>query len=199
MKNSEKYNNSETLIASLRRGDENAFDYMYTKYYGRLVSYAIRILHSDVHSHDIVQEAFIKLWENRSKFTISPVSYIYRSVYNGAIDHYDHKKVVANYEKLHAENIYYDKVVQLPDAEVALIDKDIIKLFEEAKSRLPERCRLIFEMRRDEYLKNLEIAEILGVTEKCVENQMTIAIGRLRKDLKSVIENQYLFKFLLGL
>lgn len=199
MSNSEKYSSDNRLISSLKNGDEGAFDYMYKKYYGRLVSYAIRILHSDVHSHDIVQESFIKLWENRTKFTISPVSYIYRSVYNSSIDHYDHKKVVANYEKLHVENIYYDKVVQRPDAEIALVDKDITRLFEEAKSRLPARCRLIFEMRRDEQLKNKEISEILGVSEKCVENQMTIAINRLRKDLKNVIENRYIFKFLLGL
>lgn len=193
-----KYGDNATLITSLKNGDVDAFDYVYNKYYGSLIVYVVKILHSDVSAHDIVQEAFIKLWENRRKFIISPVAYLYRSVYNSAIDNYNHKKVVEKYEKIHVENIYYDKVVQRPDAEASLIDKDLVQLFEQAKSKLPERCRLIFEMSRDEHLKNREISQILGVSEKCVENQMTIAIGRLRKDLKEVIDNQYLFFFLFG-
>lgn len=193
-----KYNDNLILITSLKNGDIRAFDYVYNKYYGKLINYVIKILHSDVAAHDIVQEAFIKLWENRTKFNISAVAYLYRSVYNSAIDHYDHKKVVANYAKIHVENIYYDKVVQRPDAEIQLVDKDLVQLFEQAKNKLPERCRLIFEMSRNEHLKNKEISQILNVSEKCVENQMTIAISRLRRDLKDVIDNQYLFLFFFG-
>lgn len=194
----EHYNNNQELIISLKKGDINAFNSIYNKYYGRLISYVTRILHSNGSAHDIVQESFIKLWENRTKFNSSPIAYLYKSAYNKAIDNCAHKKIVANYEKLHEENLYYSKVIQLPEAEALLINKEIEDLLAEALQKLPERCRLIFEMSRNEYLKNREIAEILGVTEKCVENQMTIAISRLRSDLKNVIENSYLITILFG-
>lgn len=198
MENKDKYSDTKTLIKDLKSGDVAAFCYIYDNYFSQLTKYSIRILHTDLHSHDIVQDAFIKLWQNRNKFTISPIAYLYRSVYNASIDHYDHKKVVEKYEKLQLERVYYDKVVQHPDAELLLVDKDLVKLFEEAKKRLPERCRLIFEMSRNKHLKNREISEILGISEKCVENQMTIAIARLYKDLNKVIENKNLFIFLFG-
>lgn len=194
----EKYNDNNAMIIALRKGDIDAYNYIYDTYFARLVNYSKRIIFSEIVAQDIVQEAYVKLWENRDKFTISPIAYLYRAVYNSSINSITHKKVIETYEKLHLEKIYYQNVVQRPDSELKIVDKDLERLFLEAKANLPPRCREIFEMRRNEGLTIREIADKLGLSEKSVENQMTIAIKKLVSQLSDVLDNIYILTQIFG-
>jgi len=67
--------------------------------------------------------------------------------------------------------------------EEILSEKEINRLLELGIAELPEKCRQIFNMSRKEHLSTKEIAERLGLSPKTVENQLTIALNRLRKNL----------------
>jgi RNA polymerase sigma-70 factor (ECF subfamily) len=67
--------------------------------------------------------------------------------------------------------------------EEILSEKEINRLLEQGVAELPEKCRQIFIMSRREHLSTKEIAERLEISPKTVENQLTIALNRLRKTL----------------
>lgn len=79
---------------------------------------------------------------------------------------------------------------EIPDFDAAQDDvfsllevQELSNLLEEAVSLLPERCREIFSKSRYDLLSNKELAENMNISEKTVENQITIALKKIRKFL----------------
>lgn len=177
---------SGQLLTSLQKGDEEAFAYIFKTFYSPLFNYAGRILRDDEQANDVVQDTFCRLYENRSNITIhiSLKSYLYRSVYNNCIDLIRHKKVANAYVDAKMLDFYFSRIIQLPEAELKMLDEDIGEAIREAIAHLPERCRQIFCLSKLEGLSNKQIAEKLGISIKTVETQMTTAFVRLRKELE---------------
>jgi RNA polymerase sigma-70 factor (ECF subfamily) len=63
-------------------------------------------------------------------------------------------------------------------------EKELHAQIDEIVSRLPEKCRVIYKLSREEYLPHKEIADRLHISTKTVENQLTIALRRLRGSLE---------------
>lgn len=177
---------SGQLLTSLQKGDEEAFAYVFKTFYPPLFNYAGRILRDEEQANDVVQDTFCRLYENRSNITIhiSLKSYLYRSVYNNCIDLIRHKKVANAYVDAKMLDFYFSRIIQLPEAELKMLDEDIGEAIREAIAHLPERCRQIFCLSKLEGLSNKQIAEKLGISVKTVETQMTTAFVRLRKELE---------------
>lgn len=177
---------SGQLLTSLQKGDEEAFAYVFKTFYPPLFNYAGRILRDEEQANDVVQDTFCRLYENRSNITIhiSLKSYLYRSVYNNCIDLIRHKKVANAYVDAKMLDFYFSRIIQLPEAELKMLDEDIGEAIREAIAHLPERCRQIFCLSKLEGLSNKQIAEQLGISVKTVETQMTTAFVRLRKELE---------------
>lgn len=177
---------SGQLLTSLQKGDEEAFAYVFKTFYSPLFNYAGRILRDEEQANDVVQDTFCRLYENRSNITIhiSLKSYLYRSIYNNCIDLIRHKKVANAYVDAKMLDFYFSRIIQLPEAELKMLDEDIGEAIREAIAHLPERCRQIFCLSKLEGLSNKQIAEQLGISVKTVETQMTTAFVRLRKELE---------------
>jgi RNA polymerase sigma-70 factor (ECF subfamily) len=130
-------------------------------------------------SEEVVQLVFVKMWEKREKFEIntSLKSYLYKSVYHSALNAIKHQKVKEEY--LHM------KQSQIQDSEIQSTQslKELESRIEKALNALPEQCRLIFSMSRFEDLKYREIADILNISIKTVENQMGKALRLMRHNL----------------
>lgn len=134
---------------------------------------------------EIVQDAFISLWEKRESIDLSkPVkSYITTSVYNKSLNYLrDNKKFnrdILNFENLYtmSEQNQGDKLVA---AEIELKIKTSI-------DELPEKCREIFVMNRYENLKYQQIADKLQISIKTVEAQMSKALAHMRSKLVDYI------------
>ena len=69
------------------------------------------------------------------------------------------------------------------------INKELNEIINSAINELPERCRLIFLMAREEGLKYREIAEVLSISEKTVNAQMVTAIKKLTASLKKYLSD----------
>lgn len=177
--------NSEQLIASLRNGKEQAFAHVFRMYYNPLLNYAGRILKDAESANDVVQEIFCRLFERRKELRegFQLRSYLYKSVYNSCLDVIKHRKVETNYINQELLDFYFSKVVETPEAELALLDEDLKGVIQHAIGKLPDRCREIFVLSKVEGLSNKQIAEQLSISIKTVEAQMTIAFMRLRKEL----------------
>lgn len=134
---------------------------------------------------EIVQEAFVSLWEKRNTIDMSkPVkTYLTTSVYNKSLNYLrDNKKF--NRDILTFENLYplreHDRGNKMEAAE---LEKKINKAVDE----LPEKCREVFMLSRFEDLKYQQIADKLHISVKTVEAQMSKALQYMRTQLAEYI------------
>jgi RNA polymerase sigma-70 factor (ECF subfamily) len=145
-------------------------------------------------AENIVQDVFMMLWEKREVLNVqvSLTAYLFSLVKNKCIDHLRRKLVAEEYkQELHI------KLLSLEEINHAFAsDEDIERFLQDAINKLPGRCREIFIMSRIEGKKYQEIADELGISINTVENQMSIALRKLRVELKKYLP---LLLFLTGI
>jgi RNA polymerase sigma-70 factor (ECF subfamily) len=172
-------NKESDLVAKISSGDKNAFEVLFKKYYAELVRFAFHITNSFQASEDIVQDVFVNVWEFRSnlKAEKSIKIYLYRSVKNRALNFLKHKKFENFAEGLD------DFESDMPefDPELNLYHAELEKMVNWGIEQLPEKCRLIFRLHRQNGLTYQEIAQILDISVKTVEIQIGRALKTLRK------------------
>ena len=165
------------FLEELRAGNTRAFDKIFNDHYHNLCRFSYSIVHDEDTAQSLVQQVFVKLWENR-----------------GDLGHVERlTPYLAAMTKNHSLNFIKreKRIVQLTDlpldAQISHTTENQIDahVFEEqlivALSLLPERCKLAFEYSRFENFNNKEIASMMGISTKGVE----ALIGRALKSLRS--------------
>lgn len=145
-----------------------------------LCRYALKLVNDKAVAEDVVQECFVYLWENWSRLAQidSLKSYLFKSVKNGSLNHLKAKFVKS---KEPFPSGFNEKISDRQASAHELMEvHDLEAILEEALQALPERCRIIFVLKRFDDKSNKEIADLLGISVKTVEAQMTIALARLR-------------------
>lgn len=174
-------NDTNTLAKDIRSN----FDQIYVTYYFRMYRFAKEYVLFDEDAENIVQDVFLLLWEKRDvlDINISLMSYLFSLVKNKSLDYIRHRLVVEEYQQeLKA------KLSSLESLNYTLTsEEDIESILTEAINKLPERCREIFLKSRLEGKRNREIAEELSISASTVENQITIALKKLRVELKDYL------------
>jgi RNA polymerase sigma-70 factor (ECF subfamily) len=92
---------SETnSIASLRRGDELAFEKVFKSHFTSLHNYACTILKDESTAEEVVQQLFLKIWKKQEILPEEPMlrAYLYRAVHNESLNLIKHYKVRAAYQ-----------------------------------------------------------------------------------------------------
>jgi len=176
-----KFLNNRKLVKHLKKGNEIAYTYLVELYYEKLCDYASNLARDSFRSEDIVQNVFIRMWQQREKlnFNISIKSYLYKSVYNEFVDQYRKDIAITSLEKKYIENINSniessdnDKTERL----IALVEKEI--------EQLPPKCKETFLLNKKEGLTYVEIAEFQNVSVGTVEKQMNKAFCLIRNKIK---------------
>ncbi|HZH63632.1 MAG TPA: RNA polymerase sigma-70 factor [Flavisolibacter sp.] len=158
--------------------DTQAYKKLFLFYYPRLLSFSYGFTHCKEASEEVVSDVFIKIWSNRS--TLLRVSnfhlYIYVSTKNLSLNCVQKQKRDKTFslDDVHTEfkSIYYDP-------EQLMISAEMFKRICLAIQSLPPRCRLIFKLIKEDGLSYKEVAELLHLSSKTIENQMTIALRKL--------------------
>lgn len=173
------------------------FEDLFNQFYVPLVNYAFRLLHDRDAAKDIVQDVFCHLWDNRAELDITiPIqAFLYKMAYTKCISSLRHQAIIRKYAELAMTDIYFQDIIQTPESEQNLINKDLNRYITEAIEHLPPRCKEIFLLSKIEHKTQKEIAHQLDLSEKTVENQMGIALTRLRKELEWLLATLILFKY----
>lgn len=180
------------LYQEMKRGKSYAFDFFFNYYYPGLCVYAQKLNPvSEQESKDLVQDVFVKFWNDREKTEIlfSIRSYLFVSVKNKCFDL--HRKKNTNFK---VQEITKDLDITDESFDTYVLS-ELESLFDKSLEKLPERCREIFELSRLQGLKNREIAAKLNLSEKTVENQMTKALHILKEELRDYLPMLVLFEF----
>lgn len=161
------------LIAGLKRHDKHLFTVIYNQYAEGLFYHALKFVKSADLAEDIVQDVFIKLWQQGEKLEIeqSLKAYLYRAVQNHMLN-----KIKRG--QLHGQAL---AALALDDAtknhtEENLYLKETALNAQRAINRLPPQCKLIFELSRNQDMTHRQIAEQLNIADSTVNNQLVKAI-----------------------
>ena len=168
------------FINLLKRGDDEAFSQLVNLYSRKLFAYAVSLSGDYSYAKDIVQEVFLKTFEYRKKLNpdYSIEGFLYRSTYNQFINTYHKNKFLL---KIHDEYVKYLNQT-LEDKNDQDFDK-MTNLINKAIETLPKKCKEIFVLSKKEGYTNMEIAEILSISIKTVEAQITIAFKHIKKEI----------------
>ncbi len=171
----------ESLMVRIKRADHQAFAVLVKRHSERFYAVAYRTCRDQVAAEDIVQEAFLKLWNKPqnwkagkgAKFT----TWFYRVVINQAHDHGRKKRAEYGSEILDT----FEDSTDLQDT--ALEDKQQQGALEDAIQSLPERQRDALNLCFYEGLSNKDAAQILGVKVKALESLLMRAKAKLKAEL----------------
>ena len=163
----------DNLISRIQKGNSQAFKLLFEKYATRLYQFSLKYLRDKEDAEDLLNEVFLKLWENRQslKTGTSFQSYLFTIAYNNIRKCFLKRSREEKYIQLFAEEYLSFSQSGEEQLDYVLFSRKINGIIE----LLPPRRREIFLLSYKDELKNQEIADKLGVSEQFVKNQLSLA------------------------
>jgi RNA polymerase sigma factor (sigma-70 family) len=166
--------------------DYRAFSALFQRHWLKMYNTALRYLHDEQASEEVVHDLFLNIWNKKGHLNINEFDKYFK-----AATRYQ----VYAYLKKHkgAPVVYLDNVAESCDVhDYNNADKRIA--YQELETRLnkhlmllPLRCKEIFLMSRMQHYTNFEIAQKLGIKKRTVENQLTYALQSIRINMKDIL------------
>ncbi len=174
---------------------EAFFESLFHTYYKTLCRFSFRIVHDKEKAEDVVQSCFINFWQKRDVLTLhaSFKSYLFRAVYNRSINEYNQSKKNRHEELSVLEE---ESSSRSDDPLLQLQAVELEQKIAQAIGSMPEGCRTIFLLSREEQLSYKEIAEMLEISIKTVENQMGKALRIMREHLFTACMLVFLYEII---
>lgn len=179
------------VVELLKQGDAETFEKVFFSFAERIYYFAMRYMRNQHDAEEIVQEVFVKLWENRSNLNdqLSFSGYLF-TIARNTIFNQNRKKVneqaYQEYVKVFLEN-------STRRTEEDLIYSDIKGIVDKVVEDLPPQRKLIYKMSREKGLSYKEIAEELKLSERTVEAHIRLAL----KTLTQVLDEHYILPIML--
>jgi len=177
---------TDALYRAMRGGDECALESLFHAHYDGLCRFVLAYVREPDVAEELVQDLFVRLWRDRERLQVrgSVRAYLYAAARNAASNHMRHQRMKAFLSRqwLAAPG---DAPVAAPPRtpEEELISGEVGKAVRAAIEALPERARLTATLRWQHQLSYAEIAEVMGITVKGVENQL----GRIARTLRGAL------------
>ena len=170
--------------------DEAAFGELFKYFYPKLLLFAKAILKNHELAEEAVEDVFLKLWQNRKMLpAINNLNYyLLVAAKHSAIDYLEKMKRQAFFSLDDVEIAFGEIPV---DPENKLISAEAIAIIQDIINSLPPKCKLIFRLVKDDGLKYKEVAELLNISIKTVETQMSLAFSKIGTALQSRLPSGY--------
>lgn len=177
----------QQLVEDIQQGNGRAFKRLFLKYYYDLRDFSAQMTKSKEQAKDIVQEVFCTLWKRRSEWYIhsSVKAYLFQSVRNETLNYIarqNHRENVRT--ELSRNELSYLSNVRNSDTQK---NQRLIEQIWEIVSEMPDRRRAVFILHRKHGLSYKEIAKVLEITRKTVENHMGLALSDIREQVDQTL------------
>ena len=173
------------LLSSLRKGEQQAFDSLFRKYYPMLCAYARHFVELE-DAEEIVQEIMLWIWEKHSELIIesSLSQYLFKNDLPSGIESDSQEKKIIN----RAESSFlYQESGNTGRCELLSNKKKLTKRIEKAIAALPESYQTAFIMHRFKGMSYKDIAVTYNVSPKTIDYRIQQALKLLREDLKDYL------------
>lgn len=182
MKAGKEIGNNKLLLA-VSENDRGSFNLFYNIYYEQVFRFAYYFLKEKEACREVVTDVFFSVWQSRKQLrkVANIDTYLYIATRNEC------RRFMSKRDRRHISMeelpVHLEKSEDIsPENEI--VNQEIERLLAQAISELPERCRIIFLMVREEGLKPKQIAEILSIKESTIRVQMRIAIEKIIEVVK---------------
>ena len=178
----------EALFTRIQRGEKQAFDQLYLLHFDNLKQFAQHYVKREEAADELVSELFVQVWLRKGSLheINNPARYLYRSVKNGCLTYLKKENRHARVPLDEVDPVSLQVVVSA-NPEQLLEYKELLALLEEAVDVMPDQRRTVFRMVKEDRLKCREVAELLGLSVRTVENQVYRAV----KQLNEVVESYF--------
>lgn len=168
---------SDDILMGLKRRDETALSVLFDTYYEKLYLFAEKYIYDSDKAHDIVQDVFLKIWENaeRLELTSSIQHYLFASVRNGCLNYLKSLQIEDRNNRKYMEAYIESQNVDMVD------DEELLARIRQVLDELPEKCREVCLLRFVEGCKYAEIAARLDMNENTVKAQLHRGMERLKQ------------------
>lgn len=171
------------LLQRLNAGSYDSFTQLYDQWVARLYQFVLKIVKSESTAQDIVQDTFVKVWENHE--TINPEhsfkSYLFTIAYHRIADEF---RKQLRHPLMPDYITFTSSMVSYNEAEQNLSLEEFIRQLEKAKTKLSPRQRQVFEMSKEQNLSHSEIEKLMGISNQAVRNLLTAAMKTIRQELE---------------
>lgn len=157
----------------------HTFERIFKEHHSHCLAFATHYIGDPYEAEEVVQLVFSQLWEKRANIAIlgSERSYLFSAIRNTAISQWRKQTVRSEKETSFGK-------MQDVEVHMSLQARELEGKLELALDKLPERCREVFVLSRKQQLKYAEIASVMNISVKTVENQMGKALKILHQELR---------------
>jgi RNA polymerase sigma-70 factor (family 1) len=184
----EKKSHITLLFNEIQSGNSHAFDELFLRYHDRLLAFAVQYTKQLESAEEITSELFVKIWLKRTTLStiLNPETYLFISIKNACLNWIRSNKKNAIYtSSSSSDEQELDKVAAY---QVNLVEeKELEKILNLIVATLPDQRKMIFKLIKEQGLKRHEVAEILGLSIRTVENQLHKAIITLAKAISEYL------------
>ena len=173
----------EELLVALRQPAtaKTAFEALFLRYHARLCGFAHHFVKNEAVAEEIVQDTFLFIWDRRASWRVRGESfrpYVFMAVKNAALSYLRHRRVEEAKAPDVGDVITLTRTPAPADAQAQR--SELNAAIQKAVRELPDRCREVFVLHREQNMSYNEIAEVLGIAPKTVEIHMNRAFKLLR-------------------
>ena len=174
----------DDIVSRIRAGDRAALEVVFRQHYAALCAFVAGLVRSPETAEELVQDAFATIWAQRERLDVreSLRAYLYGACRNRALNVLERGRRERHWAD--QEGRALDQPPSTPEAEAHLERADVIAAVQRAVAQLPDRARLAIELRWRHSLAYAEIAEVMGISVKSVENTLSRAMRALREELE---------------
>ena len=175
--------NEERYVAALKEGSREAFTMLYNLYADRLYSFALVQTKSKQMAEDVVQDTFLKLWNNRTNLNCygNVQALVFTMARNLIIDAF--RRQVANID-IEAYFNLHEALASTASPEESLYFNETKEHLEQAKAKLSNKECKIYEMSREQDMPIKKIAQTLNLSPQTVKNYLTSTLKVFRSQLR---------------
>lgn len=175
------FNITSAIHAIIQHDDTYAFEFIFDAFYEKLMRVAHYYLENESLAEDAVADVFVKLWSGRTMLqkVNNLDNYLFTMTKNQCLTFLRSAKNKTFPESQETLN----QQIVLENPESHLIAEEFISYYNKKVNELPAKCKLVYMMVKEDGMKYKEVADLLSISVKTVENQMTKAMSHIRKCL----------------
>lgn len=175
------------LQEGIAQSDQRAFEDLYRLFFARLFNFALLYVHKREIAEETVNDVMMKIWNKRQDIlqVKNLETYLFVAVRNQSLNYCSQ---FSNYHISLEPDNERGEIINLNNPEKELEWKEIHFKLNQAIEELPEQCRTVFRLIKEEGFRYKQVAEILGISPRTVETQLVRAIKKLNKVIDIYLE-----------
>lgn len=170
------------LVDGIKNGDLTVFNSVYRLYHEQIYSFIYHKTQSDFIAAEVVQLTFIKLWEHRAVLShdVAMNVQLFGMARQVMINELRKEATRFKYNNQSDQSPFSDNLIRMIES------RDMLKHFEDEIENMPKIRKLVFNLSRKQGLSHKEIAEILSISPKTVENHIGKVLSRLKQYMYTI-------------